>query len=304
MVRSFFSAAAIAFLLTANLLMPITASARRCPEEPPKTLLGLFRSSEAIYVARFDRVDQETVVEDEADYSIVETKQRFDISSTLKGETRKFVVLSNREYRSKTAEEPGDAEYEEFEGIYDGETANLGDVKAGDPVMLFLTFDEERDETEEAEVRAPERSKDLVLTDYRKAVKKLSDDDMAIYEARIRELGSIFAGEKVNDSEIVAWLVRCIEDPATRWEGAFELLQSFQELEWRDRLKKEREERIAKGEDVDEEVALDEGSADEHGKPVDTTQYARLLTSSQKDRLTRIALETNQHRSRLDRPRR
>lgn len=55
--------------------------------------------------------------------------------------------------------------------------------------------------------------------------KSLKQDDFLIYRARIKEMQDILQlkGEKKKLEQTVDWLVRCIEHPATRWEGTYEL---------------------------------------------------------------------------------
>jgi hypothetical protein len=58
------------------------------------------------------------------------------------------------------------------------------------------------------------------------SAKPLSPADLETYLRRIQELKEITARNDDGPSEIVEWLVRCAEDPATRREGAFELYGS------------------------------------------------------------------------------
>jgi hypothetical protein len=94
------------------------------------------------------------------------------------------------------------------------------ELTPGDRVLLFLNNDE--DEGEEGE---------LELVDYSDGLKKMTPEKLAAYEPRIRELNEIFSKAEPSYSEIVAWIVRCAEDPQTRWEGTYELLRSFQYLD-------------------------------------------------------------------------
>lgn len=54
--------------------------------------------------------------------------------------------------------------------------------------------------------------------------KNLSPHVLEAYVARLQELQAIENSEaSVRESQLLDWLVRCAEDPATRWEGAYEL---------------------------------------------------------------------------------
>jgi hypothetical protein len=54
--------------------------------------------------------------------------------------------------------------------------------------------------------------------------KELAPEDLKVYLARLEELAKIPEKEQQNPQcpEMVEWLVKCMEHPATRWEGAFE----------------------------------------------------------------------------------
>ncbi|HEV2802551.1 MAG TPA: hypothetical protein VGW12_18915 [Pyrinomonadaceae bacterium] len=65
------------------------------------------------------------------------------------------------------------------------------------------------------------------IEDEEYGVKKLSDAELKIYLKRIAELSAILRRQAQPDaSELVEWFVRCAEEPATRWEGAYELSAS------------------------------------------------------------------------------
>lgn len=56
---------------------------------------------------------------------------------------------------------------------------------------------------------------------------KLNDNDLSVYRQRIEELNSILAIDQPNNAELIEWLVRCVEEPATRWDGVYELERSL-----------------------------------------------------------------------------
>lgn len=289
MLRSFVSFAAIMLLLAATFVMPPTAEARRCGEKPPETLLSLYRNSTGIYVSRFDRVEDFAVIEDEKEYSVVDIRKHFSVSGTLKGEARKFVVVEEQEYRSKDiqpeepeSEEQLPAETETPETDADTETEEeeyFGPprLEPGDEVLIF--------------VKNGETEGSVVLTDYRDAVKKLNPEAMAAYEHRVKELNGIFGSGKVDDAEIVSWLVRTAEDPITRWEGAYELNTAFETFEWKEKRAAIVKEKTARGEKLEDwEIEPEEGSEGDETE-IDTSAYARLLTDGQKQRLLNVLLE-------------
>lgn len=250
MLRSLFCAAALFSLFLSICLIPQTVSARRCGGEVPETLLSLYQKSDAIYVAAFDKLVEGEIADHDENYFIQDVKKHFSISSTLKGASRKFLVLEDDNYIAKNTvpepppaepaapsanEEPAPAaEESELEEENDSEVKLSG----GDTLILFVT--------DAGEESSPE------LTHYSYGLKKLSMHEIGVYEARIKELNSIFAAKKVNDRHLLEWVIRAAEDPVTRWEGTFELLQSVRDLEWREEEARQRRERIARGEPVEE----------------------------------------------------
>jgi len=119
-------------------------------------------------------------------------------------------------------------------------------------------------------------------------------------------LNSIFGGKtKADDAKIVDWLVRTAQDPLTRWEGAFELQQSYQAMQWQESSKQEAEEEESKEvETSDETAAAEEPEETEAAEPeveikseesdaekFDNAVYARLLTDAQKQTLMNVLVE-------------
>src|SRR5690606_12842114 len=103
-----------------------------------------------------------------------------------------------------------------------GEEVHVDDssLKPGERVMLFTKNLPE------------EEGGGTIYTDFADGVKKLNSSEMPIYEKRINELNAMFADGTPDNQRIVDWLVSLIEDPITRWEGAYELLSSAQTNEW------------------------------------------------------------------------
>ena len=243
MIRSLLSCASIFVLIISTLFSPASIYASRCGEKMPVTLLSLYRSSEFIYIGTFDRVEKGEVSEETAGYTIVPIKKFFSLSTSLKGETKKMLVLEESEYHFKgnqleikyeldgvepdteatedastAAAEPEEADTAE---VQDGEEeVDEAELNPGDRVLLFLNKDEDNDGQ-------------LELADYTDGLKKMTPEKLAAYEPRIRELNEIFSKAEPSYTEIVAWLVRCAEDPETRWEGTYELARSFQYMDWK-----------------------------------------------------------------------
>jgi hypothetical protein len=271
MFRFLLSAASI-FVLISTMILPPAVAARRCGERMPVTLLALYRGSEAIYVGRYEKTEDGEPTEVTADYTVVPIKKHFSISSALKGEPRKMFTLEDTEYRYVNQEIAAE------ESEHDGEEIDGEQLKPGDSVLLFLK------KSEESEL--------LELTDFSDGIKKMTPDKLASYEARIRELIGLFSAEKPNHSQIVEWLVRCAEDPNTRWEGTFELLQSFQNMDWQEERAKQAEEKSAEpGSEETGEYEPEVPKEFDTGDP----NFARAVTDGDKQALSNILL--NRERS-------
>ena len=296
MLKYLLSLFSISVLLLPSVLLPAGTAA--CPVKEPETLLSLYRHSDAIYVARFDKIEDAEIVENTDERPIVNIKKYFDVSSALKGETRKLFVLEEKEYRYKLAEVTSAESSEDSQDVEleTEEESPFGapNLESGDLLLLF--------------VKKGEDGKTFELTDYRDAIKKMTPQRLESYEARIRELNSIFSGKKVDHAAIVEWLVRCTQDPATRWEGAYQFQKSFQLLKWLEEQKQEEQENegsdeesagsdVSKTENVEnnevehqadtESEELASGEEDQS----DDSLYASLLSDAQKQTLMNILLE-------------
>ena len=295
MSRFLLATVSIFVLLVTTFFLPKSVSASRCGEKMPVTFLSLYRSSEFIYVGTFDKVEEGEVTEDTAEYSVIPIKKSFSLSTALKGETKKMLVLEESSYRYKgrqvveeaeveaqgesteeavaEATEPEESMAAEVEGEEESE-ADDTELKPGDRVLLFLNKSEDGD--------------DLELADYSDGLKKMTPEKLSAYEPRIRELNDIFSKAEPSYSEIVAWIVRCVEDPETRWEGTYELVQSFQYMEWNaERAKLAQQKSKTEEEEVDSERYLPQAP-----KKFDTgdENFAKELTEGQKLLLTNIML--------------
>ena len=276
MSRLLLSVAALFSLLTAA-FMPSPALARRCDDSPPETLLSLYRASSEIHLGKFDRVEDGGIIEQGEGFTVIEIKKHFSIATTLKGEPRKFFTLSENDYRyEETTESAGTDENPEIAEGEEGEMDLSHVLKPGDEVMLFLKTDAE--------------TGNLTVAHYRDAVKKVSSDERIAYEKRVGELNAIFSKQKIDDAEIVDWLVTTAIDPTTRWEGAFELLSGFQTSEWRAERERSIKEKEAKGEAIEEWERADI-EIDESNPEFARTAYLKLLTESQKTALLEAAFE-------------
>lgn len=278
-------------LLFSTLILSRPGAAAACPDEPPKTLLQLYKSSETIYIARFARTEKGEPKKSDENYTVTPIKKHFDVSMTLKGVSKKMFVLDEEEfdYTPETTDQAAADEPAQGEPAVDEHEPEEGDeydeekpLQEGDTVILFLTRDQED----------PKRT---VLADYRGGAKRVEPSDLKTYERRIRELNAIFGSKKPDDSKVVDWLVRLAEDPVTRWDGAFELTQAFENLEFNEKQSeyveetfggKEDEETGGDGKIIEAETEEAEAIDDVY----DNSVYATLLTDSHKQRLSNLVV--------------
>jgi hypothetical protein len=251
--------------VAATLGLTGVASARSHTFKAPQTLLSLYRDSDTILIGRFDKTVENSAVSETSDHSVIAVNEYFDITSSLKGENIKIFVLQDSRYKFHSASDARAATVSDSE---DFDIADSDDgLRSGDTVLLFL--------------RKKGTNGGFELTDRSEGVKKLSDEDLAVYQRRISELNSIFDSPNADENEIVQWLVRCAAEPATRWEGAFELLQSSERLAWQ---KKQTPACIGTLCQTDNDLAKTSQS--------DTATLARSLTDDQRNELLDILFST------------
>jgi len=156
----------------------------------PQPLRALHNKSELIVVARVGRsVSVKSGVNNEM------MKTELEVTSVIKGNGKQTKV---------TVYNWGWGEDHRFPG----------GLKLGDQALFFLSRRESGDGFE--------------LSDYSYSVKKLAPADLSVYVERLNELNAMTKAGPVDDAAIVEWLMRCAEQPATRWEGAYELAQSLE----------------------------------------------------------------------------
>ncbi len=154
----------------------------------PQPLRALYRQSENIVVARIGKSVQ---ARKKSNDNLMKTA--LEIILNIKGGTKKTTIYVYHYGWGEDQKLPG------------GSTN-------GDTVLAFL---KERNDGDGYEV-----------IDTSSGIKKLSEADLSIYLQRIEELAAITPKAKPDTALIVEWLVRCAEQPATRWEGAYELAAS------------------------------------------------------------------------------
>ncbi len=200
-------------ILTAIAAAVFIRQALACPIEiPPQPLRTLYKFSDRIIVARVGHTE---VVEVEEHVSHVRTA--LYVTENVKGEGDALVWF----YHWVSPEDVGAAESNPDESESDVSLASTDGravprYKQGDRLLVFLE-------------KRKEGGYEVDNEGY--GVKKLLDDDLKIYLERIKELSDITRREPPDKAALAEWLVRCAEEPATRWEGAYELMLSADALE-------------------------------------------------------------------------
>jgi hypothetical protein len=136
------------------------------------------------------------------------------------------------------------------------------------------------------------------LADFSHGIKKLSSSELDVYVQRINELAQLSHEQPPNQEELVEWLVRCAEDPATRWEGAFDLASSAADLR-ASCSQDDSDEDSGSSEESDEDQSDEPTAAVATVEPTpepqelgDRATFAALLTTDQKQRLMKALLAT------------
>jgi hypothetical protein len=224
----------VVFVVGVALVTVEPPASSACPMVMPKPLRVLYMESTLVAVGR---VGDSVTVEQKQGAGL--TRTALHISSLLKGESKKKVVNFDHYVW----------------GVEDASSPR--DYTKDDVVLVFLTTREGGD--------------GYVPTDYQRGVKKLSPDDLKVYARRIEELAAITRNPEHDASAITEWLVRCAEEPATRWEGAFELAlnaTAFQDPPEDETLEAVTDEDEAEAV-PDDAASAEEKEADESGNSVE-----------------------------------
>lgn len=273
--RSLAAAVAVFVLLSSILILPASASARtkRCPEPIPDSLLTLYMKSDLVVIASLES-EKFLKTTQEYDYGLYyDVEKTLDIDETFKGKKIDSAAMKVSEYKAKKSEESEAMANEEDEHS----------LKIGEKALFFLVKDAE--------------SGYYDVAHYSAAIKQLNDADLNLYEKRIKELKSILAKDKDRHARLAEWLVRLIEEPATREEGVRDLLASFTLSDYGDEYVEEVTDVKENVEEHAEESAEAKTEEAANKKPVPfdknfrtskAPEIAAALTDSQKSRVSNI----------------
>ena len=246
------------FLLGA---LPTRAAEQTEPVKFAATLLTMYQQSDAVYLARFDKREDARVLLTDPSYTAVEVNTEFTILSTLKGEDRKLLTLTDEDYRYRLSPQPESGYTAEVRFVENAASYDRSRMpETGDTVLLF--------------VRRVGEPASFELVDSRDGMKKLTQDERSTYADRIKELNSIFSSKQPSPSAIADWLVKCAGDPATRWDAAFDLERGFRQIDQQQRRK---------GGQENADTGKDRG---------DMLEIAQALSDEKKSELTSILLNS------------
>jgi len=173
--------------------------ARACPMSEPKPLRLLYIRSDRIVTARVGKTETVKVEmvgeegEEQTPYSYLKTALL--VSSTLKGEPEPVVYVNHT--------------------MYDDDKDALSSASEGDTLLVFLNRQSEED------------GGGFYIEEMGFGLRVVPDAELKVYTKRIEELAAIMQEKKPDEAAIVEWLVRCTEEPATRWDGAYDLWTSY-----------------------------------------------------------------------------
>src|SRR5262245_33774956 len=220
------------------------------------SLPDLYRQSDLVAIAHIGRT---TVVETEGD--VKELKIALHVSSQFKGESNQQAFTFQQ-------------------WVDDFYTTTF---KPGDRVLVLLRHRE----SEEGK-----RLDGYEVTGWGNGVRKLDDGALAVYRQRVEELAALFQRGNPDPADLVEWLVRCVEEPATREEGVRKLSDGLSQLnlqrEWEKEDKSqsvEAEESAGQSEDDDEDSNEQSDNDDWAEMRMESLKLATALTQDHKIRL-------------------
>jgi len=222
----------------------------------PQSLLDLYRQSDLVAIAQ---VGRSTTVETEDGAKRLKTA--LNITSQFKGENGRQVI-----HLYHWADDSYPAPF-----------------KPGDMLLALLHH---------RESEGGERLDGYEATGWGSGVKNLDDGALAIYRQRIEELTAIMQRGNPDPAEIVEWLTRCVEEPATREEGVSKLseilsLRASQDEREDEAKSQSSEVEESSGQSEDDEESSNEQSDnnDEAEMRRESLQMAAALTQGHKLRL-------------------
>jgi hypothetical protein len=226
----------------------------------PSSLLDLYRQSDLIAIAQ---VGRSVVAGTDNEMKFTQVRTDLGISSQLKGENDRQVIPFYHWVNN----------------------AHPFEFKQGARLLVLLQF------------RKTDDGKRLdgfeAIGWEGKSIKELDDGALAVYRQRIEELTAIFRRGDPEPAEIVEWLIRCVEEPATREEGVrrlsdgISLLKLQRERESEDKSQSVEVEESAGQSEDDEEGSNEQSDNDDSAET--SRESIRLAAALTQERKTRLA---------------
>jgi hypothetical protein len=263
-IRFLTSAAFVAAFLVSILILSVPVRVSACEDAPPANLLALYTGSDLIVVANLTGEKDGKITSDETDYYFIEVNRSLRVSSVLKGKTKSNLSFTQTEFRFKN-QQPEQTEQTEEEQYYPYGYKWHQKLQVGERYLIFL--------------RKNPETRQYELTDETSGARKLNDYELSVHEKRIEELKSIAAKKENQLAALNEWILRCVEEEATRWDGVMMLSNSFEALEYGSH-----EEQTEKPEN--KPFVIDK---DFNGY---TPEIAKTLTDSQKERVSSVLFGT------------
>src|SRR5262249_35199085 len=226
----------------------------------PSSLLDLYRQSDLITIAQ---VGRSVVAGTDKEMQLTQVRTDLRISSQLKGENDQQVIHF----------------------YYWANDDNPVAFKQGARLLVFLQF------------RKTEDGKRMdgfeIIGWERNSIKELDDGALAVYRQRIEELTAIVRRGDPDPAEVVEWLIRCVEEPATRQEGVRKLSDSLSQLNLeRKRGNEDKSQSVEVGESAGQSEDDEESSNEQSGnddRDEMRRENIRLATALTQERKTRLA---------------
>ncbi len=238
-----------------------------CPIPPPQPLRSLYKVSDRVVVARVGAKDVLKTVN-----QVAFVRVALHVTENVKGTPVQLVHLYDTEFVGAEAEK--DEEPVTVNLFYGRPRPRL---KRGERYLFFLDRREEGD--------------GYVVDDQSYGIKQLSGDDLKVYLERIKELADLMRQQPEDKHALVEWLVRCAEEPATRWEGAYELSESADAATRGDEAKEEQDASEAGQAQVAAETSNAPGAGEAQAAPepqASDDPAADNMTKEQIEKLQRI----------------
>ena len=235
-----------------EVIMGMTVSLR------PQSLLDLYQQSDLVAIAH---VGRSVVAGTDSEMRTKQIKTELRISSRFKGEDNQQVIPF---YYWRVAGYPAQ-------------------FNRGDRLLVLLRR------------RASENGQmpdGYLASGWENSIKELDDDALAIYRQCIEELTAIFRRGNPDPAEIVEWLIRCVEESATREEGVIKLSEILMlQASHRER------ENMAKSQSVKAEEPAGQSEDDEEESNERSDDYDEAKTK--KESLKLAAALTQEHKTRM-----